>query len=85
MPKEKHYAIEIHIIEEYSACVLVKASSAKKAKELLNKEYQEKNYIYEKVTRCPDNVRTFFKHAYSVPEEKVPEAYTCCIRSETTK
>lgn len=32
---EKHYAIEIHIIEEYSVCVLVKASNAKKAKEVL--------------------------------------------------
>ena len=52
MKKNKVYKVRVRIVERFDDTVLVEASSAKEAVRLLEKDFVETGYVYDKVTEC---------------------------------
>lgn len=50
------YKVIIKRVEFYSLRVIVEADSAEAAIEKVKKEYDKDDYLYDKLTDCPDDV-----------------------------
>lgn len=55
MAKKHVYAVGVQIVERYSSTVLVEAESAAQARELLEKDYNNGEYVYDKTTENADD------------------------------
>lgn len=81
--KAKHYTVSINVVQKFSSTVVVKATSAKQAKQLVEDEFDHGEYLYEKTTECPDVMQVHYSRASRVPEDKTQEALNKYLCSDT--
>ena len=68
------YLVEVHIVERYSSNVLVEAENAQEAKRLIDEDYQNCDYIYEKTTDNPDSRIITYRRPKKLTEEQAERA-----------
>lgn len=71
MAKKHVYSVGVKIVERYSSTVLVEAESAAQAQELLEKDYNNGAYVYDKTTECADDRVLTLTHPRIVPPGEV--------------
>ena len=79
----KHkYMVEVHIVERYSSRVFVEAKNAEEARRLVDEDYQNCDYIYEKTTDNPDSRVVTYRRPKKLTEEQAEQAFKSfdCIR-----
>ena len=79
MQTQKLFTVEIHRVERYSSRVLVRASSAKEAKSIVEAEFNDDEYLYEKTTDSPDDATTTFTNARAVKPADQGAEYARCL------
>ena len=84
MPKKKQlFEFNLRFVEKYSGRVLVEAESAAEARRMLDEEWQNADYIYERLTDCPDDVSLRISRARPVTKEKAAGfSYHATIKKE---
>ncbi len=71
MPKKKNrYEFRLSLVQKSSGRVLVEAESATKAKELLEKNWNDSDYLYTKITDCLDDQSLTISRARPVSDEQ---------------
>ncbi len=70
MPKKNKYEFRLSFVQKFSGRVLVEAESAAKARELLEKKWNDSDYLYEKITDCPDDQSLTISRARPVNDEQ---------------
>ena len=81
--KTKIYTIPVKIVETYTATIVVKATSSKQAKAIAEKEYQDNDYLYEKITDNRDDIRTTMGKPSVVPEDQVQRTLNMFLTTDS--
>ncbi len=81
--KTNLYTVSINVVQKFSSTVVVKANSAKQAKQIVEDEFNHGEYLYEKTTDCPDVMLVHYGRANRIPEDKKQEILGKCLRSDT--
>lgn len=79
----KLYEMNLKFVEHYSGRVLVEARSATEARERLREHWDNADYIYEKITDCPDDQALTVSKPKNVTEEDASHfSYHAFIRED---
>lgn len=83
MENKKLFRIEVKVVQEFSSAVLVRAENAAKARKLLEEEFYQSDYLYEKTTDCPDDSSISFSRPRPVSPENEQGEISSCLLSDS--